>query len=158
MAELAGFEARGAGLRVYGGRGYSFTVPCTEGFKGLRYFPSARVAVTPQGDRARLAGIMEFGSPDAAPRRERIETIVRSVRPLLHGLDWEARSDDWMGARPLTPDGVPLVGETRTPGVFVAGGHGMWGVTLGPLTGALLAERIVTGVSPPELRPLDPCR
>jgi D-amino-acid dehydrogenase len=84
--------------------------------------------------------------------------MVRSVRPMLHGLDWEARRDDWMGARPLTTDGMPLVGETRTSGLFVAGGHGMWGVTLGPLTGALLAERIATGVSPPELRPFDPRR
>jgi D-amino-acid dehydrogenase len=143
---------------VFGGRGYSFTVPCTARFKTPTYFPSARVAVTPQGDRARLAGIMEFGSPDAAPRSERIETMVRSVGPFLQGLDWAARSDDWMGPRPLTPDGLPLVGETRTPGVFVAGGHGMWGVTLGPLTGALLAERIATGDNPPELRALDPCR
>ena len=34
----------------------------------------------------------------------------------------------------------------------------MWGVTLGPLTGRLLAERIATGITPAELRPLDPCR
>jgi D-amino-acid dehydrogenase len=143
---------------VSGGRGYSFTLPCPEPFAAPTYFPSARVAVTPQGDRVRMAGIMEFGSPDAAPRSERVETMARSVRPFLQGLDWAARRDDWMGARPLTPDGLPLVGETRTPGVFVAGGHGMWGVTLGPLTGALLAERIATGVAPPELRALDPCR
>ena len=84
--------------------------------------------------------------------------MVRSIRPLLHGLDWAVRSDDWMGPRPLTPDGLPLVGETRTSGVFVAGGHGMWGVTLGPLSGALLAERVATGVTPPELLALDPCR
>jgi D-amino-acid dehydrogenase len=143
---------------VSGGRGYSFTLPCPEPFRAPTYFPAARVAVTPQGDRVRLAGIMEFGSPDAPPRSQRIETMVRSVRPFLEGLDWTARSDDWMGPRPLTPDGLPLVGETRTPGVFVAGGHGMWGVTLGPLTGALLAERIATGIAPPELRALDPCR
>ena len=90
-------SAHGVRAPVSAGRGYSFTVPCTEGFKAPTYFPSARVAVTPQGDRRRLAGIMEFGSPDAAPRRERIETMVRSVRPLLRGLDWAARSDDWMG-------------------------------------------------------------
>jgi D-amino-acid dehydrogenase len=148
----------GVRTRVYGGRGYSFTLPCTEAFTGPAYFPSARVAVTPQGDRARLAGIMEFGSPDAAPRLQRIETMVRSVRPFLQGVDWDARSEEWLGARPLTTDGVPLIGPTRTPGVFVAGGHGMWGVTLGPLTGALLARHIATGISPPELGPLDPCR
>lgn len=152
--------ARSHGVRVpvYGGRGYSFTVPCPEPLRGPLYFPASRVAATPQGDRVRLAGIMEFGSPDAPPKPERIRSMVRGVRPLLEGVDWGAQDDDWMGARPLTTDGIPLVGESRTPGVFVAGGHGMWGVTLGPLTGRLLAERIATGSTPPELRPLDPCR
>lgn len=152
--------ARGHGVRVpvYGGRGYSFTLPCARPLGQPLYFATARVAVTPQGDRVRVAGTMEFGDPDAAPRPARIRSIVRAARPLLDGVDWDARADDWMGARPLTTDGMPLVGESRTPGVFVAGEHGMWGVTLGPLTGQLLAGQIATGVRPAELRPLDPCR
>ncbi|MFZ0173107.1 MAG: FAD-dependent oxidoreductase [Acidimicrobiales bacterium] len=152
--------ARPHGVRVpvYAGRGYSFSLPCAEPLKGPVHFPSTRVAATPQGDRVRLAGIMEFGSPDAAARPDRITSMVRSVRPLLDGVDWDRRADDWMGPRPLTTDGLPLVGESRTPGLFVAGGHGMWGVTMGPLTGWLLADRIATGVTPSELRPLDPCR
>jgi D-amino-acid dehydrogenase len=148
----------GVQVPVYGGRGYSFTLPCDEPFRHLLHFGAARVAVAPQGDRVRVTGIMEFGSPDAAPQPARIRSMVRAARPLLDGVDWAARADDWMGARPLTTDGMPLIGESRTPGVFVAGGHGMWGVTLGPLTGQLLAEQIATGVQPPELRPLDPCR
>ncbi len=152
--------ARSHGVRVpvYGGRGYSFTLPCAEPLRGPLYFPACRVAATPQGDRVRLAGIMEFGSPDSPPRPERIRSMARGVAPLLDGVGWDAQDNDWMGARPLTTDGVPLVGPSRTPGVFVAGGHGMWGVTLGPLTGQLLAERIASGVTPPELAPLDPCR
>jgi D-amino-acid dehydrogenase len=152
--------ARPHGVRVpvYGGRGYSFTLPCASPLRHLLHFATPRVAVTPQGDRVRVTGIMEFGSPDAAPRAARIRSMVRSASPLLSGVDWDARADDWMGARPLSTDGMPLVGATRTPGVFVAGGHGMWGLTLGPLTGQLLAEHIVTGVCPAELRPLDPCR
>lgn len=157
--------ARPHGVRVpvYGGRGYSFTLPTTGphnpgSLSQPLYFPTARLAVTPQGDRVRVAGVMEFGSPDAAPRPARISSMVRAARPLLDGVDWDARADDWMGVRPLSTDGMPLVGASRTPGVFVAGGHGMWGVTLGPLTGQLLAEHIATGVCPAELRPLDPCR
>ena len=42
--------------------------------------------------------------------------------------------------------------------VFVAGGHGMWGVTLGPVTGRLLAGLIATGRPAPDLRPFDPLR
>ena len=148
----------GVQVPVYGGRGYSFTLPCASPLRHPLHFATARVAVTPQGDRVRVTGIMEFGSPDTPPRPARIRSMVRNARPLLEGVDWDARADDWMGARPLTTDGMPLVGASRTPGVFVAGGHGMWGVTLGPLTGQLLAEQIVTGARPAELAPLDPCR
>jgi D-amino-acid dehydrogenase len=42
--------------------------------------------------------------------------------------------------------------------VFVAGGHGMWGIALGPLTGRLLAERIVRGTSNRLLDSFDPLR
>lgn len=152
--------ARPHGVRipVQAGRGYSFTVPSPQPLVGPVYLPSTRVAVTPAGARARLAGIMEFTDADAPPGRRRIPSMVRAVRPLLEQLDLDDRADEWVGPRPLTSDGIPLVGASRTPGVFVAGGHGMWGVTLGPLTGRLLAERIVTGVQAPELRPLDPLR
>jgi D-amino-acid dehydrogenase len=34
----------------------------------------------------------------------------------------------------------------------------MWGMTLGPVTDRLLAQQIVTGETPPELKPLDPLR
>ncbi len=80
------------------------------------------------------------------------------MRPLLVDVDWSTIADEWMGPRPLSADGLPLVGTTATPGLYAAAGHGMWGVTFGPLTGSLLAHRIVTGTTPPELLPLDPCR
>ncbi|WP_439145006.1 hypothetical protein [Streptomyces barkulensis] len=51
-----------------------------------------------------------------------------------------------------------MIGATRSPRVFAAGGHGMWGITLGPVTGRLLAERVVTGREPAELAPFDPLR
>jgi D-amino-acid dehydrogenase len=50
-----------------------------------------------------------------------------------------------------------LIGEID-PGVFVAGGHGMWGLAHGPITGRLLAEHITTGKQPAALRPFDPLR
>lgn len=151
---------RGHGVRVpmYGGRGYSFTLSSPRPFAGPLYFPRERVAVAPQGDRVRLGGIMEFGSPEAPMRATRIAHMVRSLRPLLVDVDWSTIADEWMGPRPLSADGLPLVGATSTRGLYVAGGHGMWGVTFGPLTGTLLAGQIVTGRTPPELLPLDPCR
>ena len=63
-----------------------------------------------------------------------------------------------MGGRPVTVDGLPLIGETKVPRVYVNGGHGMWGITLGPATGRLLAEAMVTGRPAAELTPFDPLR
>ncbi len=148
----------GVRVPVQAGRGYSFTVTCRDPLRVPVYLPSTRVAITPDRERARLAGIMEFADADAPPGGRRIPSMVRAVRPLVDGLDLDERTNEWVGPRPLTPDGIPLVGATRTPGVFLAGGHGMWGVTLAPLTGRLLAKLIVTGREAPELRPLNPLR
>ena len=80
------------------------------------------------------------------------------VVPALRGVDLDDRTDEWVGSRPCTVDGLPLVGATRSPRVHVAGGHSMWGITLGPVTGKLLAEQIMTGTTPAELAPFDPLR
>ncbi|OZM83938.1 FAD-binding oxidoreductase [Pseudonocardia sp. MH-G8] len=152
--------ARPFGVRtiVQAGRGYSFSIPLEHVPAGPVYFPSQRVACTPIGDRLRVAGMMEFRAPDAPLDPRRVRAIVEAARPLLRDADFDARTDEWVGSRPCTPDGLPLIGATRSQRVFVAGGHGMWGITLGPATGQLLAERITTGRAPAELAPFDPLR
>lgn len=143
---------------VQAGRGYSFSVPIDRVPDNPVYFPSERVACTPLGDRLRVAGMMEFRGADEPLDPRRIRAVAESVRPLLRGVDLDDRRDEWVGARPCTPDGLALIGATRSPGVYVAGGHGMWGVVQGPATGRLLAELIATGRRPDELAPFDPLR
>lgn len=143
---------------VQAGRGYSFSVNVDSMPTGPVYFPSARIACTPLGDRLRVAGMMEFRRPSAPLDPRRIQAIVEAARPLLKGADLDHRQDEWVGSRPCTIDGLPLIGATRSPRVFVAGGHGMWGITLGPVTGRLLAEQMTTGRVPLELRPFNPLR
>jgi D-amino-acid dehydrogenase len=152
--------ARPFGVRtlVQAGRGYSFSVPIEHVPSGPVYFPAQRVACTPLGDRLRVAGMMEFRRPDAPRDARRVHAITEAARPLLRGADLDARADEWVGPRPCTPDGLPLVGRTASPRVYAAGGHGMWGITLGPVTGQLLAETITTGRPPVELVPFDPLR
>lgn len=148
----------GVHMVVQAGRGYSFSVQTEHMPSGPIYFPESRVAITPLGDRLRVAGMMEFRRPDEALDPRRISAIVESTRPMLRGADLDDRSEEWVGSRPCTPDGLPLVGRTDSGRVFVAGGHGMWGITLGPITAELLADQIVTGTVPSELTPFDPRR
>ncbi|GAA4231580.1 FAD-dependent oxidoreductase [Actinomadura meridiana] len=152
--------ARRFGVRalVQAGRGYSFSVPMERVPDAPVYFPAQKVACTPLGDRLRVAGMMEFRDPEAPLDPRRINAIVEAARPLLRGADLDARQDEWVGSRPCTRDGLPLIGATRSPNVFVGGGHGMWGITLGPATGDLLAEMITTGRRPAELVPFNPLR
>lgn len=148
----------GVEREVRAGRGYSFTLPTDEPVPCPIYLPAARVACTPYQGGLRVAGTMEFRAPDAGLDRRRIEAIVRSARPFLRGVDWDGRHDEWVGPRPVTTDGLPLIGASKLPGVHIAGGHGMWGLTLGPITGRLLSEQVVTGEPAAALRPFDPLR
>lgn len=147
---------------VQAGRGYSFTVAATQLPAAPVYFPTQRIACTPlrseNGDRLRIAGMMEFRSPSAPLDLRRIEVMVSAIEPLMDGLELRERQEEWVGSRPCTADGLPLVGGTTSPRVFVTGGHGMWGMSLGPVTGQLLAHRIVTGETDPILAPFDPTR
>jgi D-amino-acid dehydrogenase len=74
----------------------------------------------------------------------RAEPIARDLFPLAERLDTEA----WMGARPCTPDMLPVIGRApRHENLFFAFGHAHHGLTLGPVTGRLVAE-MMTGEAP----------
>lgn len=148
----------GVRVPVRAGRGYSFTVPTEEPVPGPIYLPAVRVACTPYQGKLRVAGTMEFRDADAPLHQRRVDAIIESARSLLTGVSWDERTDTWVGPRPVTPDGRPLIGATHAPGRFVAGGHGMWGLTHGPITGRMLAEQITTGKQPAALRDFDPTR
>src|SRR5665811_2334363 len=143
---------------VQAGRGYSFSVRTETPAKQPIYFPAQRVACTPLGDRLRVSGMMEFRPPGAPLDQRRIQAIVNAARPMFDGIDWDSRHDEWVGSRPCTADGLPLVGQTRSKRVYVAGGHGMWGIALGPLTGRLLADEMTGAPRPAILNRLNPLR
>ena len=101
----------------------------------------------------RLTTGAEFALRDA-PRTPvqlaRAEPIARDLFPLAERLDAEA----WMGARPCTPDMMPIIGPApRHANLWFAFGHAHHGMTLGALTGRLIAE-MVTGENPTvDMRP-----
>lgn len=148
----------GVRMRVQSGRGYSFSVSTNQPVPAPIYIPAARVACTPYRGGLRVGGSMEFRSADAPLDQKRVDTIIKSAKPMLSGVDWESVSDVWVGSRPVAADSLPLIGATKVPGVFVAGGHGMWGIALGPVTGKLLAELIITGNRPAALSAFGPLR
>ncbi len=148
----------GVRLPVRAGRGYSVSVSTKEGVPAPIYFPAQKVACTPYREGLRVAGTMEFERADAPLNPRRIDVVLDSVRHLLTGADLDHPRDPWVGPRPVSVDGLPMIGASKVPGVYIAGGHGMWGITLGPATGKLLAEQMTTGVAPRALARFDPLR
>ncbi|NKB67809.1 MAG: FAD-dependent oxidoreductase [Candidatus Latescibacteria bacterium] len=106
----------------------------------------AKVGITPMGERLRLAGTLELAGMDFSINARRVEAIRRSVPqylPQLQGLD---EIEVWRGLRPCTPDGLPFLGRARTwDNLTVAAGHAMIGISLGPITGRLVAQ-VVAGL------------
>jgi len=95
----------------------------------------------------RLTTGAEFALRDAIRKPVqlgRAEPIARDLFPLAERLDTEP----WMGARPCTPDMLPVIGRApRHANLFFAFGHAHHGLTLAAVTGRLVAE-MITGEAP----------
>jgi D-amino-acid dehydrogenase len=157
-AWLPKLVSRWVRVPVQAGRGYSFTVPVERPVFGPIYLPDVRVACTPLEGKLRVTSMMELRRPEAPVSAGVVDAIVDAAGGFFDGVRWAERDEVWVGPRPLSPDGRPLVGPVLENRIFVAGGHGMWGMKQGPATGRLLAEQIATGKQPAGLREFDPLR
>jgi glycine/D-amino acid oxidase-like deaminating enzyme len=67
--------------------------------------------------------------------------------------------DVWAGLRPCAPDGLPVIGRPAgLPGVVLATGHAMKGLSLAPVTGRLVAELVYGATPSHDLAPFSPDR
>jgi D-amino-acid dehydrogenase len=141
-----GSTARALGLRLplQPGKGYSLTLESPrERPRGALLLEEARVAVTPMGTTLRVGGTMELGGFDPRILPPRVRGIVRSLIRYLPAFRAEdfAVVRPWYGYRPLSPDGLPYIGRTEAcDNLSIATGHAMMGLSMGPITGKLVAE------------------
>jgi len=160
-AEAGGLAASlGTRIPVQAGKGYSFTVhePRVR-LRSPLYVCDARVGLTPYARLLRIGGTMELSGINRVLDRRRLATIRRVASAAIPGAFEGARVDEWVGMRPVTPDGLPVIGAL--PGVknvWIASGHQMLGVTLGPATGDALAALLLEGASEVDLGPFAPGR
>jgi len=149
----------GVKLTMQAGKGYSFALRPPRMPGHVLELHDAHVMATPLGDRLRIAGTMEFDGTTDRFHPERIQAIVRRLAPLLPTVDLSDRTEAWVGPRPMTPDGLPILGPLAAhPRIVLATGHNMLGVTLGPVTGEVIAG-LVFGDGPGiDLSPFAPAR
>ncbi|MFM0342985.1 NAD(P)/FAD-dependent oxidoreductase [Paraburkholderia sp. RL17-347-BIC-D] len=114
--------------------------------------------VAPMEGRLRLTTGVEIAWRDAKPTGIQLERAERTARPTF-GLGARLDERPWLGLRPCTPDMRPVIGPAaRHKGLWFAFGHNHHGLTLGPVTGRLLAE-MMTGAQPfIDARPFRPER
>lgn len=138
--------ARGLGLRLpmEAGKGYSLTLEAPPRLPRIcAILSEARVAVTPMSGALRFGGTMELAGIDTDVDLARVRGIAESVPRYLPDFSPSIFRDvrAWCGLRPCSPDGLPYVGRwPYAANLVFATGHAMMGVSLGPVTGELVAE------------------
>lgn len=138
--------AKSVGLRIpmEPARGYHRDLrglPCPPAVGGV--IRGTAIAFTPMFDRLRLAGTLELAGHGRPWIRSRLDALTKGARHMIRDMDRGEIVAEWAGYRPCTHDGLPVVGPTTAlQGLFVATGHAMMGMTLGPFTGTLVAEMI----------------
>lgn len=94
-----------------------------------------------RGDEAVAGSTMEYVGfrPETTPAG--LARIVAGVTALCPALASAAVERTWAGLRPVTPDGLPIIGaEPRLPGLWYATGHGRNGILLAGITGVIVAQ------------------
>ncbi len=95
----------------------------------------------------RLTTGIELAARDAPATPVQVEKDIPMARELLP-LGAVREAEPWLGRRPALPDSKPIIGPAPgIGGLHLALGHGHWGLTLGPVTGLLLAQ-MMTGNTP----------
>ena len=117
-----------------------------------------RFALAPIDAKVRIVGTAELAKVGAPPNYPRAERLIPLAEHLLPGLDTRGGTK-WMGHRPSTPDSLPVMGRSnRYPNVYFAFGHNHSGLTLGGMTGRLMADVVAGRPSSVDLAPFDPER
>lgn len=123
----------GIDIPVYPVKGYSLTLPVIN----QQHAPNStimdetyKVAVTRFEQRIRVAGTAELAGFDPALPDKRLATLNHVVSNLFpQGVDL-AQAEYWTGFRPMTPDGTPIIGQTKFSNLYTNTGHGTLGWTM----------------------------
>ena len=114
-----------------------------------------KMAMTLTNGGLRVAGQVELAAASAAPDWRRADILLGHARRVFPALLAQGEpASRWMGHRPSTPDGLPVIGPSRLlPEVVHAFGHGHVGLAAAPATAALVADLLAGRTPPIDLRP-----
>ena len=101
-----------------------------------------KVAISRLGQRLRVAGSAELGGRLAAMNPAALHTLHKVLDDWFPGSAQLAQAQHWKGARPMLPDGPPVLGASGAPGVWLNLGHGSSGWALACGSARVLADQL----------------
>ncbi len=135
----------GIKLPVYPVKGYSLTID----IKGWNNAPTVpllddgkKMGIVRLGDRLRLAGTAEFTGFDTELNPKRGANLISGLADLFPDCPNVDQGRHWTGLRPMTPDGIPIVGPTPFDNLYLNVGHGHLGWTMAAGSGDVVASLI----------------
>ena len=123
-------------------RGQMLAMPRPRSLDDLIVFGRGHYVLT-RGEEVVAGSTMEHVGFTLGVTDEGLDEIRTAVATLCPTLATAEASRTWSGLRPVTPDGLPIIGrEPRVEGLWYATGHGRQGVLLAGITGVVLAQMI----------------
>jgi len=115
--------------------------------------------IIPRSDGRYVVGsTVEPAGFDTSLNAYRVKRLQEAAARLIPALAEAKITEAWTGLRPGTPDNLPLLGETATPGYFAATGHYRDGILLAPVTAEMMAGLLLEGSFPLPLERFSPRR
>ena len=129
--------------------GYSISAPIREPLNAPRSAlmdERYKVAISRLGQRVRVAGSAEIGGSLGVKRAASIQTLYKVLHDWFPGAVQHAplgaHVQEWKGARPMLPDGPPVIGNSGIAGVWLNVGHGSSGWAMSCGSARVLADLI----------------
>ena len=154
-------QSVGIDVPIYPIKGYSMTVPVVDESKApqstvLDY--QYKVAITRMGATIRVGGIAEISGWSRTKHGHNIDTLKMVLQDLFPDCADVDAAELWMGMRPSTPDGPPLIGCLPLGQLSINAGHGTFGWTFALAAAKLLSDTLLQPMSQQQHSPFYPSR
>lgn len=120
---------------------------------------SSGISMVRLGSRVRVAGGFELGQPNTAQREKTLQSLYLALQTHFPGAtQFQGGAQSWRGTSAFTRDGLPLVGPSAIPGIWINTGHGVQGAAMALGCAKLIADLLAQRSIGPDLAHLDPQR
>lgn len=155
LAKKIGFK-----IPVIAGKGYNITLTNPSiSLKVPLHLHGAKVGVIPYEGAIRTVGTMELSGLNEDVDEQRLSNLRNAIRTYFNTPFTGDQESTWAGMRPMTPDGVPVLGQI--PGLsngYVATAHAMSGIFMSLPTGLYMSDLMIEGKAEKDLTPFSPLR